>query len=326
MSAQAHPITIKPQLVYKPWGGDHFGSWGEKRSDEKIGEVVLLSSIKEFQTPVIAHGHQEMTFSEYWNQIGRYIARDHGSYCQEEFPFLIKFLSTQEPLSIQVHPSTDDLKNKFHIDAKGKFESWYILGTGENSKIFFGLKNGYDIRELSDLSARENPLEVFNQFIPKEGDIFCLEPGLIHGTSGNLLFFEIQQPSDFTYRIYDFGRDRVLHLEEARKVIRETSVQKHNSEEILKTPEFSLEVREMRSGQSYFVEAPFKILTYVGPPSRISGSFGKINLVWGATLLLWKGTELLFEESNGEIPVGASPSSPPVSMKRNEALFLLSSE
>ena len=321
MAEQMHPITIKPQLVYKPWGGDHFRSWGEKLPDEKIGEVVLLSSIKEFQTPVTVQGQQEMTFSEYWDQIGRHIAMEQGSSCQEEFPFLIKFLSTQEPLSIQVHPSTDDLRNKFHIDAKGKFESWYVLASDENSKIFFGLKDGYEIKELSNLQGREDPLAIFNQFMPKKGDVFCLEPGLIHGTSGSLLFFEIQQPSDFTYRIYDFGRGRKLHLDEARKVIRKGGARKHNSEEILKTPEFSLEARKMQPGQRYCVETPFKVLTYVGPPSCISGSFGKINLVWGSTLLLWKGTELLFEGSGGEVA-----SLPSASMNRNEALFLLSSE
>ena len=316
---------IKPCLIYKPWGGEHFSSWGEENSDKKIGEIILLSTIKEFKTCIETQDNQVIPFSEYWSRTGKHIAKGFGSRCGDDFPFLLKFLSTKEPLSIQVHPSTEDLKKIFNIEAKGKFESWFILDKEKNSKIFLGLRDEYDVEDLFSLEEREDPLAIFNQFTPQTGDIFCLEPGTIHGTLGSLLFFEIQQPSDFTYRIYDFGRGRGLHLEEARKIVKKRRAQKNNSSEILMTPEFSLKIKKADSLKDYKVEKPFEVLTYIGPPSMLLSSFEAINLTWGSTLLLWNGTELGFEESLDD-PMDGGSFKVTDSTNRNEALFLLSSE
>ena len=286
---------------------------------------MLISTINEFKTYITTQDDQRMTFAEYWSQTGKYIAKEFDSRSSADFPFLLKILSTKEPLSIQVHPSTEDLKKIFNIEAKGKFESWFVLSNEKNSKMFLGLKDGYDAKELFNLKEKENPLDIFNQFTPQVGDIFCLEPGLVHGTLGSLLFFEIQQPSDVTYRIYDFGRGRKLCLEEAQKVVKKRKVQKHSSSEILKTPEFSLEIKKADSMKSYEVKKPFETLTYIGPPSKLLGSFGTIDLAWGSTLLFWKGTEFGFEKSLSNLLEEDSPkASDP--MNWNEALFLLSSE
>ena len=319
------PIIIKPHIVYKPWGGDHFNSWRDRGRSNKIGEIVLLSSIKEFKTYIETHDNPPMSFADYWKRTGKYIAKERGSQCGGNFPFLLKFLSTKEPLSIQVHPSTEDLKTIFNIDGNGKFESWFILESKEDSKVFFGLKDKYNKKELLTLNERERPLELFNQFTPQVGDIFCLEPGLIHGTSGSLLFFEIQQPSDFTYRIYDFGRKRKLHLKEAQKVVKKRKPQIHDSSEVLITSEFSLRVKKATSLKDYKVKKPFETLTYVGPPSRLLGSFGMVDLKWGVTVLFWKDMELSFESSSDNLIDGGSFETLG-SMNRNEALCLLSSE
>ena len=325
------PLVIRPHSVAKPWGGKHLNPWKQDKSREPIGELVLLSGIKNFSTYVENNGTQQ-TFQDYWEQKGKKKALHHGSQHENEiFPILLKILSTQEPLSLQVHPSTQDLKKKFNKNDTGKFESWVILDSDENSNIYFGLKEEYSANDLTP--EHPNPLALFNNFHPKQGDIFELEPGIIHGTQGSVLFFEIQQPSDYTFRIYDFGRGRKLHLQEAKKVIQKKKVNRNKWSKSFKNKYFSLDIRRAHQIKNYEVKKTYEIFTYFGPSASVVGAFGSLGIEWGSTLLFWSGSFVSFEATSTSLrsaTSGLDNTSPIFSelplMNLNEARFFISSE
>ena len=332
---EKEPLIIQPFAVPKPWGGKHLNGWKQSEADKNIGELVLISCIDSFPT-YIQGRHGRETFQNYWEQEGHERAIACGAHPEnKDFPLLLKVLSTQEPLSLQVHPSTQDLKEHFDMISTGKFESWVILNAEEQAKIFFGLKDEYDKDELT--KTHEDPLDLFNCFSAKQGNVFRLEPGLVHGTQGSLLFFEIQQPSDHTFRIHDFGRGRELHLESAQKVIRKKKVQRGDWSEGIKSEYFSLEVCRASQMKDYVVKKPYEVITYFGPPARFSGSFESLEIKWGSTFLFWSGTSLGFEAApqafgisrndfvNGNpLEIGDLASTLPL-MNLDEARFFISS-
>ncbi len=319
-------IKIKPFFISKPWGGDHLRIVAKRRSEsneialQDIGEMILLSTIDQFPTYIETGSYAGKKFQEYWEEEGRLI---YQRYTDEEttglFPFLLKVLSTNEPLSIQVHPSKEDLKNNFNIDDNGKFESWIILKADEEATIYLGLKKEYGLKDLGALNQNKNLLSLFNTYYPKQGDIYKLEPGLIHGTKGKLLFFEIQEPSDHTFRIYDFNRKRDLHIEEALKVVKNNSPQVHDWTTSLSCPAFNVNIKKAVHQKIYKTEKPFCVFNYFGPPGKILGDFGEWEIEWGDTFLCWSETDFKFEEST------SIPSSELPLTKLNEALFFLSS-
>ena len=316
-------IHIAPHLVPKPWGGHHLNIFVEKqfkKFEENIGEIVLISSIDQFPTYISSGKYKGQLFKDYWNHVGlsRY---NHITSQKKIFPFLIKILSTSEPLSLQTHPSTQDLKEKFGIDAIGKFESWIILQADKNAKIYFGLKNEYSIQELQNINLLEQPLNIFNQYSPKQGDTYQLEPGIIHGTEGELLIYEIQEPSDYTFRIYDFGRNRELHINEALKVIRKCEPKISTWDTSLNMDIFQTNVIPIAKKVKHTVTSIFEVLTYFGPEARLYGDFGSFNLFWGDTFLLWKDVEC-FVEINDLSNTGSIASLP---LLENEGKLFISS-
>jgi mannose-6-phosphate isomerase len=129
----------------------------------------------------------------------------------EELPLLVKFLFTSDKLSVQVHPDDDYARE--HHQSRGKTEMWHILAAEPGAKIAAGFR-----RELSEEELRaaalsgeiENLLEWFE---PRPGDTFYIPAGTVHAIGAGLALCEIQEHSDVTYRLYDYGRPRELHLD-----------------------------------------------------------------------------------------------------------------
>ena len=215
------PLLIQPFAVPKPWGGRYLNDWQHQESlenrkmreskgtqnpqkpKEPIGELVLVSGLEVFPTYVFpttakstnkpddSRHEGRQTFLDYWRDEGGRIAVECGSrFGPDYFPLLLKILSTNEPLSLQVHPSTRDLREKFDIEAVGKLESWVVLEADRDAQIFFGFKDEYSEDEWMQIGQRDDPLDLLYLFKPKQGDTFKLEPGLVHGTKGGLLFLK----------------------------------------------------------------------------------------------------------------------------------------
>jgi len=146
---------------------------------------------------------------------------------REDFPILVKFMFPQDKLSIQVHP--DDAYAAAHEQAaggKGKTEMWHAVSSTPGSSLLLGLKPGTDQNKFL-AAIKDNTLEGVLQSHPvSAGDTFFVTPGTPHTIGPGIILCEIQEYSDLTYRIYDYGRvdghgkPRELHIDKALKVMK----------------------------------------------------------------------------------------------------------
>jgi mannose-6-phosphate isomerase len=126
-------------------------------------------------------------------------------------PLLVKLLFTSDKLSVQVHPK--DAYAKEHHNCPGKTEMWHILKAAPGAQIALGLKKALEPRQLREASESGEIMELLNWVDVEPGDTYFVPAGTIHAIGGGLALCEIQQYSDITYRLYDYGRDRELHLD-----------------------------------------------------------------------------------------------------------------
>lgn len=134
----------------------------------------------------------------------------------DDLPLLIKFIFTTEKLSVQVHPG--DEYARLHHGSRGKTEMWHILAAEPGAQIAAGFReplSAEQFREAALSGAIESELRWFDA---KAGDTFFIPAGTVHAIGAGLVLCEIQQLSDVTYRLYDYGRPRELHLEHGSTV------------------------------------------------------------------------------------------------------------
>ena len=157
-------------------------------------------------------------------------AQDLGENAQKFpfFPSLIKFIDAEQNLSVQVHPSDDyALKNE---NSFGKTEMWYVVEAEEGAGLYVGFNKAVTKEEFETAIAEKRLTELLNFFEVKAGDCYFIPSGTIHAIAKGCLICEIQQNSNLTYRVYDYGRkdkdgkERELHVEKALKV---TSLEKY---------------------------------------------------------------------------------------------------
>jgi mannose-6-phosphate isomerase len=173
---------LKPRFLEKVWGSQHLEPWFSNKNlpstGAKIGEAW-------FEGPA-------------------------------DFPLLVKFLFTSEPLSVQVHPN--DAYAAEHHNCRGKTEMWHILAAEPGAKIAAGFREPISAEHLraAALSGEIEDLLAWHEARP--GDTFFIPAGTVHAIGAGLTLCEIQQLSDVTYRLYDYGRPRELHLDHALAV------------------------------------------------------------------------------------------------------------
>ena len=131
-------------------------------------------------------------------------------------PLLVKLLFTSDNLSVQVHP--DDAYAREHHDSRGKTEIWHILRAEPESRVAVGLRERVTPERLRDAALSGEIMELLNWTPARPGDTFFVPAGAIHAIGGGLVLCEVQQHSDITYRLYDYGRGRELHLDHALAV------------------------------------------------------------------------------------------------------------
>lgn len=135
------------------------------------------------------------------------------------FPLMIKWIDSQLPLSIQVHPDNDYAMA--HEQDMGKTEVWYIIDCEPDSYLYYGFSKEISREEFAHRIADDTLLEVVRKVPVKKGDVFFIPSGTLHAIGPGILLAEVQQSSNVTYRIYDYGRldtdgkPRQLHVEKA---------------------------------------------------------------------------------------------------------------
>ena len=134
----------------------------------------------------------------------------------DQYPLLVKFLFTSERLSVQVHP--DDTFAALHENSRGKTEMWHILEADDGASIALGFLRPVSAEEL-ELAIQDGSVVNLLNWVPvKAGDTLFAPAGTIHAIGHGVVLCEIQQNSDVTYRLYDYGRQRELHLEKGMRV------------------------------------------------------------------------------------------------------------
>ena len=227
----------KFQPIYKTtvWGGERIAAYkGLPSTSTHIGESWELSAVEGSET-VVAEGPEagatlrDLIARHGAALIGQAPLARHG----EEFPLLIKFIDARQDLSIQVHPDDALAERLYH--KKGKTEMWYILDSEPNASLISGFKQPVT-PEQYDTLVRENRItEVLASHHVQAGDCFFLPAGRVHAIGAGTLLAEIQQSSDITYRVYDYGRmgldgkPRELHIREAREAIDYTAQDNHRT-------------------------------------------------------------------------------------------------
>ncbi len=204
------------------WGGNRLREeYGKTLDSDKIAESWELSCHKDGQSVVADGEYKGKTLSEYIAAKGNAVL---GTNCArfEYFPILIKLIDAKDNLSVQVHPSND---YAMRVEGEyGKTEMWYIVDCEEGAELLYGFKHEISREEFAQRIADNTLLEVTNNVPVHKGDVFFIEAGTLHAIGKGILIAEIQQNSNTTYRIYDYGRvgadgkPRQLHVEKACEV------------------------------------------------------------------------------------------------------------
>ena len=133
------------------------------------------------------------------------------------FPIAIKFLDAQQALSVQVHPDDDQAAEE---DDSGKSEAWLVLRAGPQAGMRRGFRDGVTLEQFSAVADREEVLELLEATTPADGDAVHIPPGTVHTLGPDVVVFEIQRNSGVTYRLFDWQRDRDLHVEKGIRAAR----------------------------------------------------------------------------------------------------------
>ncbi|HUQ72364.1 MAG TPA: type I phosphomannose isomerase catalytic subunit [Planctomycetaceae bacterium] len=215
--AGAFPIAFAPQLKTHVWGGRLLADRLHKPlpTSELHGESWEISPLSQAPSVAAAQPWDGVTLAEMWSRYPMW----RGTLLQSatQFPWLIKWLDCRDRLSVQVHP---DAEASFRITGKvqPKNEAWVVVHAEPTARIWAGCRPGTTPEELANRLAAGTVVECLHEFTPQAGDCVYLPSGTLHAGGGGLLMAEVQQPSDLTFRLFDWnrvgldGRPRELHI------------------------------------------------------------------------------------------------------------------
>lgn len=301
---KAKVSLVMPRLDAKPWGGRKLAEYGiPLPNDEPIGEALVTAG-----DAVVAAGDGEgMALQEL-------VAEDPGGRlglrgCEvvmdrATFPLLVKLIDAEENLSIQVHPDDAGARS---LNRLGKTEAWHVLGTRQGGKLFLGLNDDVDAetfmehaRQLDGTSASD-----LRAIDAVTGMTVLIPAGTVHALGAGVMVYEVQQPSDVTFRLDDWGRvdadgnPREMHLEQGKSAIRadnrptridpislgDGGVRRHvlTACRYFATERFELSAKTTVTIEG--VESP-QVLTGLTGTARIGGS-QTLVLMPGSSVVVW---------------------------------------
>lgn len=226
-------LKLKPACKDYLWGGRRLiEEYGKESDGEILAETWELSCHPDGPSVIDNGPYAGRTLQQYIDAEGKAVL---GTNCRRfrDFPILTKFIDARDNLSIQVHPDNRyALKNEGQY---GKTEMWYVMDAGEQAFLYYGFKREISREEFEERIQKDTLLEVLNAVPVQKGDVLFIESGTIHAIGKDILIAEIQQNSNVTYRVYDYGRvgrdgkKRDLHIEKALAVTRRVPIVKDRS-------------------------------------------------------------------------------------------------
>ena len=256
---ELYPLLMSPAFDPRPWGTlDLSAIYPNHKFNERIGEAWLTGD-----NCIVTNGPlAKRTLADLSKEFGSELVGTAAPDPQR-FPLLLKFLFTEEKLSVQVHP--DDATARRFGEPWGKTECWYVAHAKPGSQIALGLKPGVTRAQLEQGIHDERAEGLLNWINIYQGEMIYVAGGTVHTIGPGAVLLETQQQSDTTYRLYDYGRPRPLHLERglasvkertaSGKVIRPAPVAinggKNRRSSMIAAPYFTVDLFELKEPQDF---------------------------------------------------------------------------
>ena len=302
---------LTPYVKQAIWGGRKLYNEYGKRGFDEIAETWELSAFEGKESTVVGGQYDGLTVTELIKALGGKCAIGTKAPEDGSFPLLIKFIDSASPLSIQVHPDAETAA-KIGGDAASKTEMWVICEAEEGAYLYFGMKEDTSPEDFAAAIRDGSITDKLNRVTVKAGDVFFIPSGTIHAIGAGITICEIQETSDTTYRLYDYGRldkdgnPRELHIEKGTMASNLNALS-----EFYEVPE------KLADGGEMLVECPF-FTTYrrFGGNSFTVGedSFSALTVVsgegnltnGGESLTVRKGDTVFIPAGSGEVTVGGN--------------------
>ncbi len=297
------PLFFKPILKRIRWGGRRLGS--------VLGKEIGHESDYAESWEIADHGHdQSMVLSgeNAGSALGQLVAEKNSDLFGqdaglEQFPLLMKFLDANDWLSLQVHPNDEQAK-AYDATENGKTEAWIILHAEPGSEICVGLKRGIGREDFVAHLKAGTIEETLNKFEVSAGDCVFVPAGTVHAIGSGVLLAEVQQQSDLTFRLHDWGRvgsdgkPRELHIEQSLACIDfergpvnpvvpvPLDTGDHRSEELVHCDYFIIRRHCSEAGFELQQDSRFRIVMVLEGDTLIRTNSGTLALAKGQTALL----------------------------------------
>ena len=245
--SELYPWLMSPAFDPRPWGTmDLAPIYPNQKFAEKIGESWLTGDACQVANgPLKGKSLAELS-AKYGRQLVGDAARD-----PERFPLLLKFLFPAEKLSVQVHP--DDAQARVVGEPWGKTECWYVAHAKPGAQIGLGLKPCVTRAQFEQAIHEKRAEELLNWVSVFQGEMIYVAGGTVHTLGPGSIIVETQQQSDTTYRLYDYGRPRELHLEAGLAAVKEGA---HSGKVIRPAPQ----PVDGGNRRSSLIEAPYFVV------------------------------------------------------------------
>jgi mannose-6-phosphate isomerase len=250
---------MSPAFDPRPWGTlDLSAIYPNHKFNERIGEAWLTGD-----NSVVANGPlANRSLADLSKEFGSELVGTAAPN-PRRFPLLLKFLFPEEKLSVQVHP--DDPTAQRFGEPWGKTECWYVAHARAGAEIALGLKTGVTAKQFEEAVHERRAEELLNWINVYQGEMIYVAGGTVHTLGPGTVLVETQQQSDTTYRLYDYGRPRPLHLERglasvkervaSGKVIRPAPVAidggKNRRSSMIAAPYFTVDLFELKSPHDF---------------------------------------------------------------------------
>lgn len=307
-TATPGPLALTPSLHETIWGGRNLGDVAGKALP---GQAMIGESWETENSCVVREGPFAGTaLSELVGRFGQQLVGSRAlAIYGRRFPLLAKFIDAQQWLSVQVHP-TDEYAAAHENGKLGKTEAWYVLRAEPGAQLAYGIKRPVSAEEVRAAVSENRLEELLNTFEARPGDVIFVPAGTIHAIGAGIVLYEIQEYSDVTYRLYDYGRlqangmPRDLHLEQALDVMRLEPPALATATALARPPEQGIIARSMLVACDYFIleewrlaggasrttrETSCQILTVLEGACSLNTSETALDLVRGDTVVLPAG-------------------------------------
>src|ERR1019366_6772916 len=209
------PFRLAPWFSPRPWGRKDLRPWyAATGTTEPVGEAWLTGPESVVETGAMAG----QTLAAVTAEAGEALLGALDQIGGPEFPLLVKLLFPSDKLSVQVHP--DDAHAQAMGQPRGKTECWYVLEAEPGATIALGMKPGAT-PDVVRAAIADGTMEEWMEWVPVSvGDMVFVDAGTVHAIGPGVVLLETQQTSDVTFRLYDYGRPRELHVEQALRVMK----------------------------------------------------------------------------------------------------------